>query len=202
MFEYGVTIYEAQNICQENLRVLFEVSDIGDSEMHINDYLDQAKAKLGSDSAVARAIGKQHKDVWEYRNGKHLPNVEVCTKLAMVLDLEPMEIISCVGLLGAKNDSSREFWNGFISQHRPWVIGAACLICLGFYGNADSEKSGEIAGANISLLTINPHYAKWYIAGYSALIGIIAFGLYSGSSFCRRLIRAPSRYQGRLLSFQ
>jgi len=161
--------------------------------MSFANYLDQARDKLGTDSKVARAIGKKYRDMWRYRNMGILPDTETCTKLALVLDIEPMEVIACVNLEGAKTEGSRDFWKGFISQHRL-AIGAAILLPLSvFLGNADSAIAGGILGITTETAAIIPHYAKGLIVCLAVLTGIKAFGHSFGSSFYPMLCRAFQR---------
>lgn len=148
--------------------------------MSFIDYLDRAREKLGTDSAVARAIGKRYKDVWRYRKEGTLPDVETATKLALVLGLEPMEVIACVNLEGAKTEGSRDFWQGFISQHRLVICAVLLLPISYFLGNAGSEHVGLVAGIMTDGSAITLHYAKWCIVGLAVLISIKAFGHETG----------------------
>ena len=172
--------------------------------MEFVDYLDRAKAKLGTDSAVGRAIGRQHKEIWAYRKKGIMPDVETATKLALVLDIEPMEIISCIGLQGAKNEGSRDFWKGFISQHWLAIFAALLLPILSFYGSGDSVTYGLIASAGANLPTINPHYATlnllceilsiclFALLPYIAILGR-GFALSTGNLPSRASWPSPSR---------
>lgn len=129
--------------------------------MEILDYLEQGKAKKGNWSALARSLDKAVTEVTDWRRGKHMPDVTSCTKLALLLDIEPMEVISAAQIQLARRPENRDFWRGFMSRHRQQSTVALCLVSLFSYVPDGTAQAGEIALERVNPVTITAHYAKW-----------------------------------------
>lgn len=125
--------------------------------MKIIDYLDAAKTKYKSDSAVGRLIGKEYRDIWAYRKKGITPDAETCTKLALILDIEPMEVISSAGIESAKTEKSREFWSGFFMQLKARGASTGQPRFLDSCANGDSGTTGK---TDFEGIDVKAHYAK------------------------------------------
>jgi len=128
--------------------------------MEIIDYLERGKTIKGNWSALARALDKAVTEVTDWRKGNHMPDVTSCTKLALLIGVEPMEVISAAQMQLARRPENRDFWRGFISRHRHQNTAALCLVSLLFSGSGDLAKAGETALESPNQVTIKRHYAK------------------------------------------
>lgn len=94
--------------------------------MNVNELLDQAKKALNVDSdyALAKAMEIDRGDIAHYRKGKMIPNVYAATRLAVVLDRDPIQLIAEIEAATEKNEKKRGFWQRFLSHSRT---AAFCL---------------------------------------------------------------------------
>lgn len=165
----------------------------------MNDYLDMGKVICKTDSELARAIGRTYREVWAYRKGKKTPDVTTSTKLALLIGVEPIEIIACIEALSAKDDDKKEFWTGFLLQHKLLTITALSLILSASYGIEDTDAAGVQASvASHHPTTISPHYAQYWKrlrSLFAGLSGIQRF--YHGFALWLESLQghAQARYQ-------
>jgi plasmid maintenance system antidote protein VapI len=86
--------------------------------MNIEQILDSAKIKLGieSDYALAKHLEISQSAISKYRNKKQTLDIEVCVKLAKVLDTNPLILIAEMEMLRAHahhQDKKVLFWNRY-----------------------------------------------------------------------------------------
>lgn len=75
-------------------------------------YLDMAKAKTGSDRQTAIRIGIEPSRIATARKKGQL-GVEICTKIAEVAEVDPMEVIAAAEVL--KHPEKKKFWSKWIA---------------------------------------------------------------------------------------
>jgi len=86
----------------------------------LTDYLDDAKAKSGSDYATAKRLGVTKQAISAARISRGM-NVENCTKLAMFLGVDPMAVIAAGEI--EKHPEKAQFWG-------RWVAASVALVTI------------------------------------------------------------------------
>lgn len=110
-------------------------------KMKASEYLDQCKAQLHipSDYALAKKIGLSRFDVSRYRSGSRTPDAYACVRIAVILGLDPAQVIADLHSQGEQDAERRRFWTDFLSRASRAV--ACTLVAL-------SIALGSIAAAN------------------------------------------------------
>jgi plasmid maintenance system antidote protein VapI len=83
----------------------------------IQDYLDLAKQikKIDSDYALAKAMGVTQQEVSFIRNGERKINDTIATKLALLIGIDPMEIITSANYWHG-SERNKQFWEWYNQQ--------------------------------------------------------------------------------------
>ncbi len=104
--------------------------------MNTAEYLDQAKKALNiqSDYALAKRLGVTRKAISTYRSGKSWPDAYACTRLAIILKLDPAQVIADLERQHEKNPARRDFWVFFLSR-AALVAGICCTLALTSIGS-------------------------------------------------------------------
>jgi len=91
----------------------------------IIDLMDELKAAEGmtSDYQLSKETGIAQSRISDYRKGRLTPDEYACTRLALALGREPIEVIAMVQAEQAKTEEKREFWRNFLTR-------AACIAGL------------------------------------------------------------------------
>ncbi|EON15340.1 helix-turn-helix transcriptional regulator [Pandoraea sp. SD6-2] len=78
------------------------------------DYLDAVKARLDlpSDYAAAKALGVTRAAVSRHRNGLSVFDEATAVRVAEILGIEPIEVISACKAEGSTDAHMREVWHG------------------------------------------------------------------------------------------
>ena len=102
----------------------------------INDLLDSCKTALNarSDYHLAQMLELHKARISEFRSGKGIPDVYACTRIAMALEKDPLEIIAMVEGGTAKSETQREFWRTFKFSGMRNSLGVLLCGTLGFSG--------------------------------------------------------------------
>ena len=79
------------------------------------EYLDAVKVELGlqSDYAVSKVLSVTRATVSRYRRGASVFDDEVCFEVAMILDLNPFEVLVASHLERAKDAETKAKWLGY-----------------------------------------------------------------------------------------
>lgn len=82
----------------------------------IQKLLDNCKKNLGieSDYKLAQAIEINRARISGYMNGKEFPDSYACTRIALILNKNPAEIIAMVEIEAEKNKTKKKFWRKFL----------------------------------------------------------------------------------------
>lgn len=83
--------------------------------MRTEQLIQAAKERTGTSTnyALAKIIGVAENRLFDYEKGKVLPDAYALTRLALVLELDPIAVIAEVGEETEKNETKREFWRNF-----------------------------------------------------------------------------------------
>ncbi len=78
----------------------------------VSNYLNQAGAALGgiSDEALARKLGLQDDALAAFRSGAVQITDYHAAKLALIIGINPIEIIASREIVAEKDESKRNFW--------------------------------------------------------------------------------------------
>lgn len=122
-------------------------------------YLDAAKAKLGieSDYAIAQRLDVPRQYVSEYRLGKRWPDVAALVRLAVILELDPAEVITDVESQHTKDAKKAAFLRDFASRAHGagrhavrtlgWIFIAAWLAVGATGSNGESRFKRRLSCA-------------------------------------------------------
>lgn len=92
------------------------------------DYLDAAKARLNiaSDYELAKRLLERPNNMTGYRTGDRNIPLNVAFKLAVILELDPAQVVADLESQREKNPDKRAFWDSFMSRAKS----VAVLICV------------------------------------------------------------------------
>lgn len=138
--------------------------------------LEAAREKLGgaTDYKLAKMMELPRPRISDYHHGRRQADAYACTRLAMILDRDPLEIIAQVEADSAKTEARRQFWAGFPSGLRRTALGialcgTAAFSGLGLPGGAEAASSSHNGGLRQSRKSRKaPGGAFFSSAGFSA----------------------------------
>ncbi|MGE4292653.1 MAG: hypothetical protein AB7E32_10695 [Desulfovibrio sp.] len=107
--------------------------------------IDQVKEKTGSRSyyALAQTLEIPEETIASYRRGRTFPDPYACTKFAIVLGQDPVQLIAEMELQREKNERKKDFWRGFLSRARKGTVaGILALTCFASFLNAGAGRGG------------------------------------------------------------
>jgi hypothetical protein len=81
-------------------------------------YIDLAIAKLGlkNDFGLSKHMGWSTGSISMYRTGKRVMDDEACLALAMILDVNPIEIVGAACIDRAEKTGQKSLWEVFMSR--------------------------------------------------------------------------------------
>ena len=96
------------------------------------EYLDAAKARLGieSDYAMAKLLDITKQAMSNYRHGRNSMDVYAATRVAEILEIDPMEVIAAASAEGEKNPERRNFWQKKWAAIRASIAAAVVAVCV------------------------------------------------------------------------
>lgn len=113
--------------------------------MKTNEYLDTAKEKLGgiSDYELAKRLEITRGFVALIRSGQRsLPN-HAAFKLAIMLELDPAQVLADIESQREKNPKRKAFWTGFLSRAASLLlVSTLALASIGIYAPGQGATSG------------------------------------------------------------
>lgn len=126
--------------------------------MNTAEYLDAAKAALNieSDYALAQRLSVTRTTISLYRSGKSWPDAYACIRLAIILKLDPAQVIADLERQHEKNPVRREFWASFLSREASVAV-ICCTLALTSIGSTDegwAVAGGSLAASVVFLLVL------------------------------------------------
>ena len=115
-------------------------------------YLDEAKKILSveSDYALAKWMVCHQRRITEYRKGLYgLTNVDA-SRIAVLLKVEPIEVIQNVGIEFAKTDEDRRYWEGFFVKAKGAAASVLLIVLITFAVPLITIGSQAMAGESTS----------------------------------------------------
>ena len=113
------------------------------------DYLNQAIRKAGSAYRLAEMTGISEQVLSHYKHNRRIMDDYACLKLAEVIGIDPMEIITAANIEREKREHKRKVWEEF-SRRMGW---AAILLILVLPTRNGYAK-------HVTDITKNIHYTK------------------------------------------
>lgn len=111
----------------------------------LNDYFDAAKDITGSDRQTALRIGVAPNRISMARKNGEMGN-EFCTKIAQVIDCDPMEVIAAAEI--KKHPEKAEFWG-------RWVAATVIMsVAAGHYYSLESVAYETLAFTDLYIMRI------------------------------------------------
>lgn len=100
------------------------------------EYLDACQQALGvaSDYAMQEALGLRKERLSAYRAGKEWPNAYAATRIAIVLNRDPIQVIADLEAQHEKNPTQAEFWRSFLSRVSGTKKAARTLLSIFIVG--------------------------------------------------------------------
>ena len=90
--------------------------------------LTEARKKLNltSDAALAQYLETSHATVGHWRTGKHLPDATQCAKLAVIVGIDPLEVIATFESQRLKRaPENAAFWKKHVTIGRELIFSLA-----------------------------------------------------------------------------
>lgn len=108
-------------------------------------YFEQVREKLenATDYKIAKVLDISTQNVSEYVRGIREADTYGCTKIAMVLGIDPLEVIAEVEAKAARTAKKREFWKSFRSSASRAILG------LLLFGMLTISGVGQWAGNSV-----------------------------------------------------
>jgi len=110
-----------------------------------NYYLDSCLAKTGapSDYALAKILGITRSGLSKYRNNKTQMDDSVCLKVASILEIEPMIVISAMHAERARSEKEKAVWTALFEKLGG--MAASVLIATTIFSTPAPVKASEQA---------------------------------------------------------
>ncbi len=117
--------------------------------MKTADYLDAAKKALQveSDYELALKLELPRQYVSRWRTGPTRPDAYACAKLAITLNLDPMQVQAEIQAEAEKNPKRAEFWRSFLSHARKGIAGVLVMLALVGSAMSGSDQKWHGGGA-------------------------------------------------------
>ena len=112
------------------------------------------KLKIESDYALAKALGLPRQRINEYMNGRVKPDSYTLTKIALTLELDPIQVIAEIEAKTEKNEVKRIFWENFLLRAskavRHVMLAVIFISSLATGLNAGNNPSGFLRRRNFA----------------------------------------------------
>lgn len=118
--------------------------------MKATEYLDKCKIALSiqSDYALAKKLEIPTQRIADFYKEKRWPDAYTCARIALALNLDPLEVLADIESQREKTEARREFWRGFIGRTGKAAAGLLlALSCLIFFTSAPTGVGAAVAAA-------------------------------------------------------
>lgn len=88
--------------------------------------------RISSDYKLAEFLNIPRPRISNYVKGERMPDTYACIRMALALNLDPLEVISDIEQQSEKNEQRREFWKDFHSRITRRILAAVVLACTVF----------------------------------------------------------------------
>lgn len=116
--------------------------------MKASTLIDDAKRKLNliSDYGIAKRLKVRNGHIVGYRNGsRHMP-LDVVYRLAIILEIDPAQVVAELEAERAKNPETASFWRSFLSRAALLIVTAACTLAWSFSSGHMAAQDAAFSG--------------------------------------------------------
>ncbi len=113
------------------------------------EYLDTAKAKIGiqSDYELAKRLEIPNANIPGMRRGtRHIP-LDVAYKLAIILEIDPAQVVAELEAERETNPARADFWRSFLSRAAVLAVTLACTLAWSFSGTCAAGPGAGLFGS-------------------------------------------------------
>lgn len=98
------------------------------------EFFQKVREKLegATDYRIAQVLDISTQNISEYVRGIREADTYACTRIAMVLEVDPLEVIAQVEAEAARTEKKREFWKSFRSSGSRAILGLLLCATLAF----------------------------------------------------------------------
>lgn len=116
--------------------------------MQANDLLNAAKdrLKLESDYALAKRLNLPRQSMPGIREGKRNLPLDVAYRLAIILEVDPAQVVAELEAERERNPQRAEFWRSFLSRAAVLTVTVACTLAWSFSGGAGAAQGAAFSG--------------------------------------------------------
>lgn len=121
-------------------------------------FLDSLLEKHGikNDRALALFLGVAQNTISQYRNGKRIMDNEMCLKIALALDIDPLQVIMAADIDRAEKAGQRSLWESFTRKAAAFAGVAVMASSVNlFVTTTDAQATPRLNHAPTNL-----HYVK------------------------------------------
>ncbi|MGO4414355.1 helix-turn-helix domain-containing protein [Cupriavidus sp. KB_39] len=106
--------------------------------MKLDSYLNALIAKQGlkNDRALADYLGVGNNTISQWRNGVRSPDNEMCLRLAIELNEDPMRIMMAAGMDRAERTGQRSLWEVFSKRMHGHAAPASLAVLAALVGGS------------------------------------------------------------------
>lgn len=118
----------------------------------VSELIEAARQKegVGTNYALSKKIEIPENRLFDYENGKHMPDDYAITRLALCLELNPMDVLAEVRSETEKNEKKREFWRNFRTR-----AAMQCALVVGLsFGLPQSSEAGNAEAQSVQKATV------------------------------------------------
>lgn len=101
---------------------------------HVRKLIEECRTKLGveTDYQLAKAMDLHRGTLSQCISGKRPPDAYTCARIALVLELDPLEIIASIEAERARTPERRAFWQDLGKSSRKVAATVAALLFFVF----------------------------------------------------------------------
>jgi len=116
--------------------------------MQANDLLNAAKdrLKLVSDYQLAKRLNLPRQSMPGIREGTRPLPLDVAYKLAIILELDPAQVVAELEAERERNPQRAEFWRSFLSRAALLVVTVACTLAWSFSSGHMAAQVAAFSG--------------------------------------------------------
>jgi hypothetical protein len=124
-------------------------------------YLDLAIAKLGlkNDFSLSKHMGWSSGAMSLYRSGKRVMDDEACLALAMILEIDPLQIVGAACIDRAEKSGQSSLWEVFMSRTAATAASVLLASTVTLFLTAQDADAANMRGIDHAIPD-NINYAK------------------------------------------
>ena len=116
--------------------------------MKASNLFDDAKQRVNviSDYAMAKRVGLPPQSIPAMRKGKRPMPLDVAYKLAIILEMDPAQVVAELEADREKNPERQAFWRSFLSRAACLAVTLACTLAWSFSSGHMAAQVAAFSG--------------------------------------------------------